>query len=156
MNNRIAALPENSYAAEVKQLQVDLQELKSRQSIPRSLIGRAYITTTSNTWDINGVSVAANSIRSFLLIFSADHTQTWPYGVQYSQVYNGGTDAGHRLSDYQQLDATGTLYNWLTYSVGNSQNTVGWQIVVSAGPTGATVYIKGRTMTTCKGSFTLS
>ena len=159
MNNRLDQDQDNAVLTEIKNLQSDFAELKSRQSIARSLVTRAYSVQTSNTFDLSAYSIPANTLHSFVIMVTGDGSQPQPYGIQYSQVYNGGTDAGHRLSDYQQVDATGTYYSWLPSppSPFAGPNKMSWTISVQAGSSGASVYIKIRTMMTCKGvSITLS
>jgi hypothetical protein len=154
MNNRIDQEIDHHYETTVRSLQMDVTELKSRQPTDSALVKRSYVSQTSNTFDLSAIAIAANTIRYFYITFTGDGTQAEPYGIQYSQVYNNGTDAGHRLSDYQQLDATGTYYFFSPTRpspfIGPKKMT--WTIGVSAGPSGASVYIKLRIMATCKGT----
>ncbi|GAP57994.1 hypothetical protein AHiyo1_09560 [Arthrobacter sp. Hiyo1] len=153
MNSRLDQDQDNAALTEIKNLQSDFAELKSRQSIGRALVKRTYVVQTANAFDLSAYSIPANTLHSFVITVTGDGSQPQPYGIQYSQVYNGGTDAGHRLSDYQQLDATGTYYSWLPSppSPLAGPNKMSWTIAVQAGSSSASVYIKIRTMMTCKG-----
>lgn len=157
MNSRLDQDQDNTALTEIKNLQSDLAELKSRQSIGRALVKMTFLSQTANTFDLSAYSIPANTTHYFYIFFTGDGTQANPYGSHYSQIYNNGTDSAHRLSDYQQTDSTGTFY--FTYP--NSQILaiygMGWVIGVAAGSSGASIYIKIRTMMTCKGvSLTMS
>lgn len=157
MNSRLDQDQDNAALTEIKNLQSDFAELKSRQSIGRALIKMTYISQTANAFDLSAYSIPANTTHYFYILFTGDRTQENPYGSHYSQIYNNGTDSAHRLSDYQQTDSTGTFY--FTYP--NSQILatygMGWVIGVAAGSSGASIYIKMRTMMSCKGvSLTLT
>lgn len=156
MNSRLDRDLSSTAVAQLNRLTTDANELKSRQSIGRSLVKRSYLAQSTSAFDVNGFSIAANDIHFFNLVYTGDKTQTYPYGVQFSQVYNGGTDAGHRLSDYQLQDATGTYYTWNSDGTYMGTNKMAWVIVVYAGSSGATVYLKARTMTTSGGSWVLT
>jgi hypothetical protein len=60
------------------------------------------------------------------------------------------------MSDYQLLDFSNSAYNWAIDASVTGLHQIGWFIAVSAGPLGAVIYLKVRTMTTCAGSWSLS
>lgn len=154
MNNRIDQEIGNHYQTTVEGIQRDVMELKSRQPIGSALVKRAYLSQTSNSFDVSANSIPANTTRYFYLTFTGDGSQVQPYGIQFSQIYNNGTGSGQRLSDYQQKDASGTYYfsSATRPPSFNNANKMTWVIGVSAGPSGASIYIKLRVMATCKGS----
>lgn len=147
---------DNTFSTELASLWTDVNELKSRQNINRSLVRRSFITTSNSAFDVNGFTIAAGQTHFFEIVFTGDGSQPYPYGVQYSQVYNNGTDSAHRMSDYQLLDFSNSFYNWSADASVTGPHQIGWFIAVNAGPLGAVVYIKVRTMTTCAGSWSLS
>ncbi|WP_427007203.1 hypothetical protein [Pseudarthrobacter sp. H2] len=131
-----------------------MTELKSRQPTGSALVKRSYISQTANSFDLSAYSIPANTTQFFYITFTGDGTQAEPYGIQYSQIYNNGTDSAHRLSDYQQYDSTDTFY--FSQAVRPSPfigpNKMTWTVGIGAGPSGASVYIKMRVMVSCKGS----
>lgn len=159
MNSRLDHAGDKVVLTEIKRLQTDIAQLKaSRQNIDPSLITHAYVAESTAAMDVNGYVLAANTAHQFNLTFTGDGTQPFPYGVQFSSVYNGGTDSAHQLSDYHILDSTGTYY---TSGLGGSNSdpnhpSIWWGITVTAGSAGATVYIKFRTLTTSAGGWSAS
>lgn len=153
MNSRIDQEIGNHYQTTVEGLQRDVMELKSRQPTGSALVKRAYVSQTSNSFDLSAYSIPANTWHYFYIEFTGDGTQDEPYGSQYSKIYNGGTAPANRLSDYQQTDAGGTYYFSTATRpspfIGPKKMT--WMIGVFAGSAGASIYIKMRVMCTCKG-----
>jgi hypothetical protein len=151
MNDRLDQDRDNAALAEIRKLQGDLAELKSRQSIGRALVKMTYVSQTANSVDLSAYSIPANTIHYFYIFFTGDGSQAEPYGSHYSQIYNNGTAPANRLSDYQQKDGSGTFYFTYPNSQYRNVNGMSWAIGVSAGASGASISIKMRTMTTCKG-----
>ncbi|WP_143690361.1 hypothetical protein [Williamsia sterculiae] len=143
-------------ATVIGDISTNIETLRSRQPVGRALVKRSFISQTANAFDVNGYSVPANQAAFFYLLFTGNNTQAFPYGVPYVAVYNGGTDSAHRLSDYLQVDSTGTGYSWEINGTYFGPNKVGWIIAIEAGSSGATVYMKVRTMTTCPGGWTMT
>lgn len=154
MSNRLDQQTDQALMAEIMRLRTDVDQLKSRQSINRSLITKSIVSQSSNPVDLSAINVPANTTRYFYIRFATDTDFTYPYGVQFSQVYNGGTDSAHRLSDYGIVDSTGAGYFWFLQSA--SSYSLFWVIGVNAGSTDASVYLKVRTVTTNKGSLDIS
>jgi hypothetical protein len=154
MNDRLSQQVEHNLKSTLEGLQHDLAELKSRQPTASSLVKRSFTSQTSNTFDIVAHSIPANTVRYFYLTFTGDGTQPQPYGIQYCQIYNNGTSSGNRLSDYQQRDITGTYYfsSATRPSPFIGPNKMTWIIGVSAGASGASIYLKIRVMASCKGT----
>jgi hypothetical protein len=154
VNSRLDQQIDHTFETTLQTLQSDVAELKSRQPTGSALVKRSYISQTANTFDLSAYSIPANTIHFFYITFTGDGTQDDPYGIQYCQIYNNGTDSAHRLSDYQQLDATGTYYFSTATRpspfIGPKKMT--WTIGISAGSSGASVYLKMRIMATCKGA----
>ena len=156
MNSRLDNDGDNAILTEIKSLQQDIAALKaSRQSINHGLVQHAYTGQSPYAFDISAYSIPANTGHGFWITFTGDGSQPTPFGVQYSAVYNNGTDAAHRLSDFIMYDSTNTYYNWGFGSAGGTPSapTLSWFINVNAGPSGANVYIKFRISTTCKGTW---
>ncbi|MDQ0825429.1 hypothetical protein QFZ60_001602 [Arthrobacter sp. B2I5] len=150
MNNRLDHQLQNSVGSEIESLEQDLGELKSRQSIGRELVKRSYLVQTASTFDLSAYSIPANTTKFFSLQLTGDNTQAWPYGIQYSQIYNNGTDAAHRLSDYNINDSTGVSYFWFPNTGIRSVNTMAWTIGVVTQATPASIYMKFRAQLSCK------
>jgi hypothetical protein len=150
MNSRLDYDQDSTVLTQIRNLQSDVAELKSRQSIGRELVTRTYSVQTVNAWDYSAYAIAPNTVMSFYFTATGDGTQDRPYGSQYSGVYNNGTDSAHRLSDYQVNDATGTNYAWRNLVPGTTTNIMQWIITVRAGSSGASIYIKFRAVLSCK------
>jgi hypothetical protein len=152
MNNRLDQLPAKRLMTEIDRLEQDLGDLKTRQSIPRSLVTRAYPFQTTNAFDVSDFAIAANTAHYFYIEYDGDGTQASPYAQNYCQVYNNGTDAAHRLSDYQLNDSTGTSYSYYLQYPSPLKPVDSITIVLSvlAGASGASIYIKLRLMGTSK------
>lgn len=158
MNSRLDNSQDNATITEIKSLQADIAELKSRQSIGHGSVTHAYTGSSPYAFDVSAYSIAANATHGFWITFTGDGSQAMPYGIQYSAVYNNGTDSAHRLSDYLIADSTGTYYNWGFGSAGGTPSapTLTWFVNVNAGSSGASAYIKFRISTSCKGSWNAS
>lgn len=150
MSERTTNQAAHSAQSFLEAIERDLQELKSRQPIARALQSKTFISATALPFDVSAYAVPANTIMYFYFTVNCDGSQARPYGIQYSDVYNGGTAPGNRLSDYQATDASGVLYasyiNADTITVG----TVGFIIAVTTGATAASIYIKFRAIVSSK------
>jgi hypothetical protein len=158
VSSRLDNTQDNGTITEIKSLQADIAELKSRQSVGHGSVTHGYIGQSPNAFDVSAYAIPANTTHSFWITFTGDGSQPAPYGVQFSAVYNNGTDAAHRLSDYVMYDSTNTYYNWGLSSAGGTPSapTLTWFVNVNAGASGASVYIKFRISTTGKGSWNAS
>lgn len=158
MNSRLDNTHDNATITEIKSLQADINELKSRQSVGHGLVTHGYVGQSTAAFDISAYSIPANTTHGFWITFTGDGSQATPYGVQFSAVYNNGTDSAHRLSDYLIGDSTGTYYNWGIGSAGGTPSapTLTWFINVNAGSSGASVYIKVRIQVSCRGTWSAS
>jgi len=145
MNSRLDHDQDNAVITQIKGLQSDVEELKSRQSIGRELVARSYSIQTAASFDVSAYSVPANSTHFIYFFLTCDTSQTYPYGVQYCQVYNNGTDAAHRLSDYEINDSTGVNYKWAFNTGYRNVNAISWYLsIVNTGSSAASIYVKFR------------
>lgn len=159
MNSRLDHAGDRAILTEIKSLQTDIAQLKAaQQAVDPALITHAYVSETTNTVDAGPITMAAGATHQFTLTFTGDGSVPFPYGVQFSQVFNGGTDSAHQLSDYMMVDSTGTYYNWALGGSNSDPNhpSIWWGIIVTAGSSGATIYVKFRTLTTSMGGWSAS
>jgi hypothetical protein len=151
MSSRLDRDQESALITEIAGLQRDLNELRTRQSIARSLLRRTYTVSTAAAFDVNGVVIPAGGVKNFYFYAKGDQTQVAPYGVQYSQVYSNGTAPANLLPDDLTLNSSGTSYNWVPIDAG-ADYYMGWAITVNniGSSSSATIYIKFRAQLSCK------
>ncbi|BAS17638.1 hypothetical protein AHiyo8_59410 [Arthrobacter sp. Hiyo8] len=75
MNSRLDQDQDNAALTEIKNLQSDFAELKSRQSIGRALVKRTYVVQTANAFDLSAYSIPANTLHSFVITVTGDGSQ---------------------------------------------------------------------------------
>lgn len=101
MSSRLDRQDQNVAGALIESISNDIRELKTRQSIPRALTSKTYVTANPGTWDLTGVSVPAGGSDSYLARWTSDGNQPSPFPQYYVQVTQSGTtltNYGYRTS----------------------------------------------------------
>lgn len=139
---------------QIVSLEDDLRELRTRQSIPRILTTKTYITALPGTWDINGVTIAASGFQNYSIIWTSDGTQPYPFAYLSIAAYNGGT----QLADYGYRTSTDGGYSTGQQPIRNDINRPGAQIyewgltVYGPASTSGTYYVKVQIIASTKGT----
>jgi hypothetical protein len=113
----------------IEQLETDLADLRTRQSVPKALITRG-IYTPGKTYDITAVVLAAGTSHTYIIYFDGDGSQPNPYGYPVFSIFNGSTALVPWVSD-----ASGAGFVWVTFQ--NIPHSYGWSLTIlnqGAGP----------------------
>ncbi|WIE74478.1 hypothetical protein [Curtobacterium sp. MCSS17_007] len=142
----------------MNRLDADVRELRSRQSIPRTLTTKAVQTALPGTRDVANFTVPANTSARWSIVWKADGTQAAPIVWASADVYDGTT----KLGRYGVLDSLGRGYLlYYTRILTERWSSIGAQeydytIDVYAGSAPVNLSFKFFVIASCKGTLEIT
>jgi hypothetical protein len=160
VNSRPDRQVDQSLQVLLESMENDIRELRTRQSIPRNLTTKTYITQIPGTWDITSYAVPANGTASKIWTWISDGKTPAPLVQFYALVTNNASTLNNY--GYSNPSTTGgySLTN-PTFTVGDinnlGQNTFARQInFYSATLTAGSFNVKMIVVATGKGSLSIT